>query len=259
MKPTPPFQSDHASRSARHNDFPAIELDADSPFDTIREFYLYEEPALLGAIRLGDRCEARRIINHILVHIYSAGHERSDLLKGLLLELVVMISRVAIEVGASQGEVLGMRYSHLTKLSEIDDDEALASWLRETMEHLFDTIEGSHQSTLSGAVAAAIDCIHDHLHEDLSREDVARKVGVSPGHLSQLLKERTGRSFVDWLREARIREACRMLADPGKTIAEIAIACGFCDQSYFTNVFRQVRGTTPKKYRSALHLNPRSR
>lgn len=251
MKPTRTFQSDTRRQGGRKNDFPAIHVDAESPFDTIREFYLYEEPALLGAIRLGDRGEARRIINHILVHIYSAGQERSDLLKGLLLELVVMISRVAVEEGASQAEVLGMRFDHLVKLSEIDDDEALAAWLRDTMEHLFDSIEQSQESTLSSAVAAAIDCIQNHLHEDLSREDVAKRVGVSPGHLSQLLKERTGRSFVEWLRESRVREACRLLADTDCSLAEIAMACGFCDQSYFTNVFRQARGTTPKQYRRA--------
>ena len=118
-----------------------MSLDGDSPFDTIREFYLYEEPALLGAIRLGDRREARRIINHVLVHIYSAGQERSELLKGLLLELVVMISRAAVEAGASQSEVLGMRFSHLTELAEIDDDEALAAWLRGTLERIFTAIE----------------------------------------------------------------------------------------------------------------------
>ena len=61
-----------------------------------------QEPLLLAAIRRGDRGEARRIINHVLVHIYSAGEERSDLLKGLLLELVVMISRAAVEAGAVQ-------------------------------------------------------------------------------------------------------------------------------------------------------------
>lgn len=65
-------------------------------------------------MRRGDRSEAMRIINHVLVHIYSAGEERSDLLKGLLLELVVMISRAAIEAGAVQSAVLGTNFRILT-------------------------------------------------------------------------------------------------------------------------------------------------
>jgi hypothetical protein len=51
------------------NDFPAVPLLDHRPYDRIREFYLYQEPALLAAMRRGDRGEAMRIINHVLVHI----------------------------------------------------------------------------------------------------------------------------------------------------------------------------------------------
>jgi AraC-like DNA-binding protein len=246
----------NVSQAHPKNDFPAVILDGESPFDTIREFYLYQEPALLGAIRLGDRREARRIINHVLVHIYSAGQERSELLKGLLLELVVMISRAAVEAGASQSEVLGMRFSHLTELAEIDDDETLAAWLRETLERIFNAIERQQSFDIPLLVAATLRFIRANLDRELSREEVARHVGVSPGHLSQLLKERTGRSFVELLRETRIQSACELLAQTEKSLSEIAVACGFCDQSYFTHVFKDMRGMTPKQYRAgAAHLN----
>jgi AraC-like DNA-binding protein len=231
------------------NDFPAVPLDDESPFDTIREFYIYQEPALLGAIRLGDRREARRIINHMLVHIYSAGQERSELLKGLLLELVVMISRAAVEAGASQSEVLGMRFSHITELAEIEDDEALAAWLRGTLERILTAIERQQRFEVPLLVAATLKHIREHMEQDLGRDEVARHVGVSPGHLSNLLKERTGRSFVELLRETRIQRACELLVQTEKQLSEIAVACGFCDQSYFTHVFKDVRGMTPKQYR----------
>lgn len=232
------------------NDFPAVSLNGDSPFDTMREFYLYQEPALLGAIRLGDRCEARRIINHVLVHIYSAGQERSDLLKGLLLELVVMISRAAVEAGAPQTEVLGMGFSHLVELAAINDDEALAAWLRGTLERIFTAIECRQSFDVPKMVAGTLDYLRAHMDREISRDELARRMGVSPGHLSQLLKERTGRSFVELLREIRIQAACEMLAQSDKPLSEIAAACGFCDQSYFTHVFRDVRGMTPKQYRA---------
>ena len=55
------------------NDFPAIPLLEHRPYDRIRELYLYLEPALMAAIRRGDHGEARRLINQVLVHIYSGG------------------------------------------------------------------------------------------------------------------------------------------------------------------------------------------
>ena len=96
------------------------------PYDGIREFYLYIEPSLLAAIARGDRAEAIRLINHVLLHIYAVGEERNDLLKGLLLELVVMMSRAAVEAGSSQTDVLGRNFQSLTELAAVGDDEELA-------------------------------------------------------------------------------------------------------------------------------------
>ena len=67
--------------------------------DDIRTIYLHEEPALLAAIRRGERTEARRIINRVLTAIYAVGLARTELLKSLALELVVMMSRAAVQAG----------------------------------------------------------------------------------------------------------------------------------------------------------------
>jgi AraC-like DNA-binding protein len=231
------------------NTFPAMVMDATQPFDRIREFYLYQEPWLLAAIRLGDRREAVRIINHLLVHIYSVGEERNELLKGLLLELVVMISRAAVEAGASQTELLGLRFAHLVELAEIDDDEDLAAWLRGALERIFTAMERQQRLVVPALVTAVLGYLRQHLEHEITREELARHVGVSAGHLAQLLKERTGRSFVELLREVRVQAACELLATTERPLAEVAVACGFCDQSYLTHVFRDLRGITPKQYR----------
>ncbi len=237
------------------NDFPAVPLLEHRPYDRIRELYLLQEPMLLDAIRRGDRGESRRIINHVLVHIYSAGEERSDLLKGLLLELVVMISRAAVEAGAVQSEVLGMNFRFLTELAVIDDDEHLAAWLRKILEHVMSTIEQQKDFTPPLLIGKALDFMRRNLHRDISRDEVARHAGISPSHFSRLLKERTGRSFTELLRQCRVDLACELLNSTEQTLAEIADTCGFCDQSYFTRVFQDVKGLTPGQFRSAAKLN----
>ena len=138
-----------------------------------------------------------------------------------------------------------MKFTHLTELAEIDDDEALAAWLRGTLERIFTAIERHQRFEVPLMVAGTLKFLRDNLDRDLSREEVARHVGVSPGHLSESLKERTGRSFVELLRETRIQRACELLAQTEKPLSEIAVACGFCDQSYFTHVFKDMRGMTP--------------
>jgi AraC-like DNA-binding protein len=237
------------------NDFPAIPLLEHRPYDRIRELYLYQEPALMAAIRRGDRGEARRLINLVLVHIYSAGEERSDLLKGLLLELVVMMSRAAIEAGGGQSEVLGMNFRFLTRLAEVDDDEDLAAWLRETLERLMGTIEAQEDFTPPLLITKAMDFLRENISNEITRDEVARHAGISPSHFSRLLKLRTGRSFTELLRQCRVDLACDLLLDPDRPLAEIAADCGFCDQSYFTRVFSETKGLTPGRFRERLGVN----
>lgn len=236
------------------NDFPAVPLLEHRPYDRIRELYLLQEPMLLAAIRRGDRSEARRLVNHVLVHIYSSGEERSDLLKGLLLELVVMISRAAVEAGAVQSEVLGLNFRFLTELAEVNDDEELAAWLRKTLEHVFTAIEQQEDFTPPLLLCKALDFMRTNLHRDISRDEVARHAGISPAHFSRLLKERTGRSFTELMRQCRVDLACELLRNTERALVDIAQVCGFCDQAHFTNVFQDMKGVTPKRFRDQHRL-----
>lgn len=233
------------------NDFPAICLVENRPYDRIREFYLYEEPGLLAAMRRGDRKEATRIINHILVHIYSAGQERSDLLKGLLLELIIMLSRAAVEAGAAQSEVLDMNFHCIQELAVIEDDEQLARWLRGALERLFAAVERGEDFTPSLLVTKALRFLRDNLHREITRDETAQHAGVSPSHFSRLLRERTGRSFTDLLRKCRVERAAELLQKTEQSLADIAFQCGFCDQSYFTHVFQQIKEMTPGQFRES--------
>lgn len=240
------------------NDFPAIPLLEHHPYDRVRELYLYLEPSLMAAIRRENIGEARGIINQVLVHIYTAGEERSDLLKGLLLELIVMMSRAAVEAGASQSEVLGINFRSITQLASIDDDEQLCAWLSSTLEHIMSTIGKQNDFTPPILITKALEYMRQNIGHDISRDDVARHAGISPSHFSRLLKKRTGRSFTELLRQCRIDLASELLRDPTLTLADIAITCGFCDQSYFTNVFQETRFLTPGQYRHTVRLNPAS-
>jgi AraC-like DNA-binding protein len=233
------------------NDFPAIPLNPEQPYDQIRTLYVHREPELLAAIRRGDRASARQIVNHILVHIYAAGQERSELLKGLLLELVVMLARAAIECGAAQSEVLGLNFRHITELATIDDDEALAAWLRRIFEHVFNVIDSHSRPAQHPSVAKALACMRENLGRDLDRAEVARHAATSPGRLSRLLREATGLGFADALRALRVEAAATLLRTTDRKLSDIAAACGFCDQSHFSHTFRHARGMTPRQFRES--------
>ena len=88
-----------------------------------------------------------------------------------------------------------------------------------------------------------------HLTQEIRTEDVAKAVGVSPYHLSRLFKSLTGLTLREYLTGARIEMAKQLLAASNRSIPQIASLLRFCDQSYFTRIFRQQTGMTPGQYR----------
>ncbi len=229
----------------------AIHQLKDRLHDDIRSTYLHEEPALLAAIRRGERAEARRIINRVLVAIYAAGGKDTNLLKSLALELVVMMTRAAVQAGGDPAVILGLNYQSLTALARVADQEALAPWLCEMLEQLIDAIKVNTRHPNSVLLARALEFMEERLTADLSREQVARAAGLSPSHFSHLMRAKTGWSFTELLTRLRIDRACHLLTHTAHPLARIAQDCGYNDQSYFTRVFHKRIGQTPGDYRSS--------
>ena len=218
-------------------------------YDAIRSVYLQEEPALIAAIKKGERGVARAIINRVLVGIYFLGRERLELLKSLVLELVVMMCRAAVEAGANPSELFGGHYRALAALAQIRDDEALTRWLTDLLERIMDAIRDHRRYPNEVLLGNALQHMQEHLAENLTRDAVARMAGLSPSHFSHLMRAKLNRSFTDLLTEYRVDHAAQLLARTRNSVAEIALACGFPDQSYFTKVFKRRTGRTPLAYR----------
>jgi len=88
-----------------------------------------------------------------------------------------------------------------------------------------------------------------HCHEPIGRDDAAAAACMSPAHFSRLFRRHFGRTFTETMARIRIDRAAGLLATTERPLSLVALECGFSDQSYFTKVFRRLRGMTPLAYR----------
>jgi AraC family transcriptional regulator len=95
----------------------------------------------------------------------------------------------------------------------------------------------------------AAEMLHARFRENLSLDEVAGTVGVHPAHLARSFRRHLRCSAGEYVRRLRVEYACRELCGRDTPLAEIALDCGFVDQSHLSVVFKRHTGLTPAAYR----------
>ncbi|WNS78882.1 response regulator [Domibacillus sp. DTU_2020_1001157_1_SI_ALB_TIR_016] len=100
-------------------------------------------------------------------------------------------------------------------------------------------------------IAKAKTFIHTHFHQQISLEDVADHVQLSPTYFTKLFKEKMNETFIGYLTNYRIRTAKKLLQHTNLGLKEIADRTGYNDPNYFSRVFKKAAGCSPKEYRKS--------
>jgi AraC family transcriptional regulator len=93
------------------------------------------------------------------------------------------------------------------------------------------------------------DFIAEHFSEDIGLEDLAKLTGLTSKHVARAFRQSTGMPPHQYLIGQRIDAAKRRLVNTRASLADIAVECGFADQSHFTATFRKVVGSPPGIWR----------
>ena len=94
--------------------------------------------------------------------------------------------------------------------------------------------------------------IEENYQNNLRVNDYADMLAITPNHLTQIVKQVTGKTSTELLQEKLIIEVKRLLLHTNMTVSEIAELMNFPDQSYFTKFFKKSTGITPLQYRKDL-------
>ena len=86
-------------------------------------------------------------------------------------------------------------------------------------------------------------------HRNIQLQEVADIAILSKEAFCRFFKERTGKTFTEYLNQIRIQQAGKLLMETDLSISQIAFQVGFQNLSYFNRTFRKIGGSTPKAYR----------
>ncbi len=206
---------------------------------------------IIGKVVEGDLSGSREIINRFLGVIFLESGMNFDMLKVRLLELIVIISRAAMEQGISAEGLLGPRYSYLTDINAATGFDDLFWRVTKALENFTRAVSEERGRTARAHVARMKEFLSRRFAGKVSAREAADAAGLSVSRALHLFRRESGMSMSSWITRLRINYARSLLANSQTSMADIASECGFFDQSHFSRTFKSVEGIPPLRYRKA--------
>lgn len=129
--------------------------------------------------------------------------------------------------------------------------ESGKDYLKQVLETAIDMRDAVSRKKYHSMLEDARNFIEQHYDdENISLNSVAAYVNMSPNHFSSIFSQEMSQTFIEYLTHVRMEKAKELLRTSSMKTAEIALAVGYKDPHYFSNLFKKTQECTPKEFRS---------
>ena len=213
------------------------------------EYPLKTEKALVLSIMNSNKQQAQSLLNELLGYIlFSSGGDFARI-KSRIYELLVIISRAAIDAGAPTERTFTLNHEFFQKAQGIVNIDKLCMLLSEAMNKYLDSLFDFLDVKNADMAFKAVEFMRRNFTKKITIEDVAKHVYLSTSYFGKIFKNEMGCSFNEYLNRLRIEKSKQLLLQTDFQLVDIAGMTGFEDQSYFTKVFKRITGMSPNKYK----------
>jgi AraC-like DNA-binding protein len=210
--------------------------------------------ALLADLRAqlehGSRAALEVSLDRFVRHVVRRARGSRDALRvyceTAFVELADIVQRAAVMDDKALGAMrLGIG-------DELDGSGSLLSppeVLRHAATDLRSALEHPAEADRGAKVARAMQLVTRNLDKKLAQGDIARAVGLAPGYLSRLFRQRAGEGITDLRNRLRVERAKELLRTTDLPVGRVGQAAGFASRQHFFAAFRKLERVTPRAYR----------
>ncbi|MDK2799246.1 MAG: two-component system, response regulator YesN [Clostridiales bacterium] len=216
------------------------------------ELYFYDsekEKMLINNLKVGQQQEVEILIDELVQEILDNRNIPYTYVQQVFMRLISSIVELIINMGMTVDEVFGTGYNLYEELSTKETIKDIKVWLSKICNIIVDTINNINSSKSQKNVEKIIEYIDENLSQDISLNDIAEFVNLSPAYVSKIFKENIGKNYVDYLNGSRIEKAKQLLKNTKLSVKEIGFRVGFNSIQTFMRTFKKYEGITPGQYR----------
>lgn len=171
--------------------------------------------------------------------------------KILLMELTTEIFRFSGNNQIDLDDIFGENSDIYNQVLQLESTDALRQWLEKSCIKMQKQVLHERQDTTKSFVTKAIEYVKEHYgDQDLSIETICSHLSVSAAYFSTVFKKETGKTFINYLTDYRMKQALDLLLNKNEKTYIIAEKVGYSDPNYFSYAFKKQFGMSPSKYKA---------
>ena len=216
--------------------------------DKAEEWYVFEEKQKIqnGLSAMDDEVIKRSFA--AIQHKLSLIRSREQILY-MVMMLSSAVYEYCVQCAIPVDRLLPEGFKGDSALLKLQTRERFLKWIEQLQRNIEVYFAEENRKGYQFIIQKAEKLIEEHYMEELSVQQVAAQLHLSPGYLSTLMKRYTRMSFVEYMTSVRIKHAKSYLRKSGFRVYEIAELVGYPDQFYFSRIFKRVTGRSPAEYR----------
>lgn len=214
--------------------------------------FLYEidEAAFLLAIKTNDLVYVREIFKKCFVDNHYDGHHRISILRTITSIVYVNCIRALRETIGDVDDYFNQWYQQIFEAVQYDDLMMIQNELYAFCIYTMNEIAENRTQLKNTLVLESLEYLEENFTDPkISLKSMSSHLNVSSSYFSTVFKKETGKSFIDTLTEMKMTKAKELVLTTDYKIFEIASACGYDDQHYFSYSFKKYFGVSPTKMR----------
>jgi len=207
-------------------------------------------------IRSRDFHHAKIALSRLLTLTVLQHFETPETMGLAVLELFLALFDAALDEGAQVENIIRVRHRLIQEWQNAKDPEALCLWIIRAVDNVGECICAVMKERAAHLKERVTRFVRAHLSEELTVQQIARELGLSPSRLMHLMRSECNTSLGACVTRIRIEAAMRLLRSTDMPVSAIALEVGYKDQGYFTRVFRKNLKETPQTYRRRILAAP---
>ncbi|MBS4196112.1 response regulator [Lederbergia citri] len=208
-----------------------------------------EEAEFITILKSGSKEKAKKWINQLLTQLKQDKEITPESFELYIKSLIIAGYRWLSRVASSLGKFPPNQEWKLIDNSAwlINPEKVMRIYIAKIIDKFLQLSQENKHYTQK-----AIIYIQDHLDRNITLQEVADYVHINPNYFSEVFKREVGKSYIEFVKNARMEKAISILIETPAKISDVARQVGYEDIKYFSQQFRKYTGYTPSDYRKRM-------